>query len=151
MTAGCGAKTPDHPVDGHAPASTRPAAKQTCPDVDWQPTTPNIEQTSRELIGFGPTLLGVHTTWAGDGFTAETMAGGYVDDLTEPYDNLAVTGTLIVASGAEAEVMHGTLQGAPVLVVVWREPNQARPCDVRALVVQGADVATEGELLAGLR
>ncbi|TFV74840.1 hypothetical protein E4P39_11250 [Blastococcus sp. CT_GayMR19] len=108
-------------------------------------------QTSRELVGFSPTVLGVESTWAGDGFTAVTVAGGYVDDLTETYDDLHVTSSRVLDNGAEAEILQGQLLDEPVLVVVWRDPGVDVPCDVHALVVTGADAALEEELLRGLQ
>lgn len=147
--SGCGGS-----ADGgtaRAAASTRPAAKRTCPDVTWAvPASMGLERASRELVPFGPTLLGVQSTWRGHGFTVETVSGGYVDDLTEPYDNLAPTGTLSLHGDPHAEVMHGSLQGSPVLVVLWRDRSEAVPCDVHAFLVQGADHPTEELLLEGL-
>jgi len=111
-----------------------------------------VVQTSRELVGFSPTLLGVQSTWAGDGFTAETVAGGYVDDLTEAYDDLHVVATLPLHRDVEAEVLRGRLLDDQVLVAVWRDPDEDVPCDVHALLVTGADVQLhEEELLQGLR
>jgi hypothetical protein len=92
----------------------------------------------------------VYSTWTGESFTAETIAGGYVGDLLEAYDDLNVTGSHTIAPGVEAEVMRGQLVDVPILVVVWRDPLQDVPCDVHALVVAGADVALEDELLRGL-
>jgi hypothetical protein len=109
-----------------------------------------LEHTSRELVPFSPTLLGVQSTWDGDGFTVETVAGGYVDDLTEEYDNLQLSSTIPLRNDLGAEVLHGTLQGSPVLVVLWRDETQPVPCDVQVLIVQGADVATEELLIGGL-
>lgn len=148
--AGCAAGTGQAASEAAA-APDRPAAKKTCPDVAWDPPPSlHVVQTSRELVGFGPTLLGVRSTWAGDGFTAETVAGGYVDDLTEGYDDLQVTASLTLEHGAEAEVLRGRMLDAPVLVAVWRDTIEEVPCDVHALLVTGADVAREEELLRGL-
>jgi len=104
----------------------------------------------RELVPFRPTLLGVHTTWAGDGVTVETSAGGYVDDLTEPCDNLGSGGSTTLAHGVEAEVLRGHAQEAPLLVLLWRDPSVEAPCDVHAVLITGADPAVEKELLARL-
>jgi hypothetical protein len=143
----------------HAPAATgrpavdtRPAEKQTCPDVGWQPpASVAAEQTARELVPFGPTVLGVNTSWQGDGFTVETVAGGYVDDLTEPYDDLRPTGMLSLSGDPDAEVMRGSLQGKRVLLVLWRDGSQPVPCDVHVFLVHGADPPTEALLVGGLR
>jgi hypothetical protein len=148
-TAGCGLPTTGA---AEATASTRPAAKETCPDVVWNPP-PSVPlvPSSRELVPFSPTLLGVSTTWAGDGFEVETTSGGYVDELTEAYDDLHVTASLSVAPDVEAEVLRGTFHDVPMLLVVWRDPAAEPPCDVRIFMITGADPATEAELLSGLQ
>ena len=151
VTAGCAGAGAGSSAPAGTAASTRPAAKNTCRDVSWNPPPAlQVRQTHRELVGFGPTLLGVDTTWAGGGFQAETVAGGYVDDLTEPYDDLEVTGSLTTADGTEAEVSHGSLRGVPVVLVIWRDASEKPPCDVHALLVQGADPTTEHRLLDAL-
>lgn len=152
-TTGCGSRPADQGVAGAlAAASTRPAAKETCADVVWQPPRSLVlEQRSRELVPFTPTLLGVQSTWEGDGFSVETVAGGYVDDVTEPYDNLVPTGTLALRGDPEASILHGSLQSRPVLLVLWRDGSQPAPCDVHAFLVEGADAATESVLVEGLR
>jgi hypothetical protein len=151
VVSGCGGGAADDRTGARAAPSTRPAMKQTCPDVAWAPpASVPLEHASRELVPFAPTLLGVQSTWRGNGFTVETVSGGYVDDLTEPYDNLQPTGTLSLHGDSHAEVMHGSLQGSPVLLVLWRDRTQAVPCDVHAFLVQGADLPTEELLLKGL-
>ena len=151
VVSGCSGSSAAAPAGASAAASTRPAMKQTCPDVAWvPPSSVPLEHASRELVPFAPTLLGVRSTWRGNGFTVETVSGGYVDDLTEPYDNLQPTGTLSLHGDPHAEVLHGSLQGSPVLFVLWRDHTQAVPCDVHAFLVQGADLPTEGVLLTGL-
>jgi len=151
-TSGCvpyGA--PDAGAADSGPA-TRPATKATCKDVDWVPPDGiPLQQTSRELVDFSPTLLGVQTTWSGDGFTAQTIAGGYVDDLTEPYDDLHLVRTIPRPGGADVDVLEGGLLQSPVLFAVWQDTQQDVPCDVRALVVTGADAPTQDALLRGLR
>jgi len=108
-------------------------------------------RSRRELVGVGPTLLGVQSTWTGNDVTVETVAGGYVDDLTESYDDLRTVGTRDLSGGSTAEVLAGQLLGESVLVVAWRDASQEVPCDVHALVITGADVAVQTELLRGLR
>jgi hypothetical protein len=150
---GCSATPAPGAADSpRAAASTRPATKTTCPDVLWDPPPSlSLERTSRELVPWGPTLLGVDTTWRGDGFTVETASGGYMDELTEPYDDLQQTGTRSLQGDPEAEIMHGSFQGSPVLLVLWRDSSQAVPCDVHAFLVEGAEPAEEDLLLQGLR
>jgi hypothetical protein len=147
---GCGGSAAGAGADAAA-RSTRPAAKETCPDVRWTPPPSlGIEQTHRELVPFTPSLLGVHAMWAGNGVTVETSAGGYVDDLTEPYDDLGSAGSMTLAHGAEAEVLRGHAQEAPLLVLLWREPSVEPPCDVHAVLITGANPAVEKDLLARL-
>jgi hypothetical protein len=151
--AGCSAAPPIRAADSpRAAASTRPAGKATCADVQWDPPPSlRLEQTSRELVPWSPVLLGVDTTWRAGGFTVETVSGGYMDELTEPYDDLRPTGTRSLEGGLDAQVLHGSFQASPVLLVLWRDPSQPVPCDVHAFLVQGADAPTEGLLLRGLR
>lgn len=149
---GCGNEASSIADAASPAASTRPATKDTCPDVVWEPAPSlGVVPTSRELVGFSPTLLGVHTSWAGHGFTAETVAGGYADDLTEPYDDLRVTGHRTLEGGVQAEVSRGEFLDDPVLIVIWRDANQDAPCDLHALLVRAVDAATEEQALAGLR
>jgi hypothetical protein len=150
LMAGCGGSAAGADADPAA-RSTRPAVKETCPDVAWTPPPSlRIEQTHRELVPFSPTLLGVHAMWAGDGVTVETSAGGYVDDLTEPYDDLGSAGSMTLAHGVEAEVLRGHAQEAPLLVLLWRDPSVQPPCDVHAVLITGADPVVEKDLLARL-
>lgn len=150
---GCSGSSADGSAAVDRPAAnSRPAVKETCPDVAWQPpASVRVEQGARELVPFGPTLLGVDSTWRGNGFIVQTVAGGYVDDLTEPYDDLQPSGTIAVSGDPAAEVMRGTFQGRPVLMVLWRDLAQAVPCDVHVFLVQDADPVTEDILLGGLR
>lgn len=146
-----GEATADKATADKATAASRPVAKHTCSDVVWEPPASlGVVQTGRELVGFGPALLGLHTSWRGDGFTAETVAGGYEDDLTEAYDDLQVTDTLPLRPGIQAEVQQGRLLDDRVLAVVWRDPAEEVPCDVHALLVTGADPGQEAALLRGL-
>jgi hypothetical protein len=151
VLAGCGGSAAGSGTEPAGP-STRPAAKETCPDVACSPPpSVSLTETHRELVPFSPTLLGVHTSWAGDGLTVEALAGGYVDELTEPYDDLGPAGAMSLAHGVEAEVLRGRAQAAvPVLFVLWREPSVEPPCDVHVLLITGADPSVEGELLARL-
>jgi hypothetical protein len=158
-TTGClnlanAAPKPSAPAAGTSsqPAAvTRPAWKTTCPDVTWTPPASlDLAKSSRELVGYGPTLLGIDTTWTSpQGFTVEAVAGGYMDDITEPYDDLAQTGTLQLPK-AQADVLRGSLQDTRVMVVLWRDTTIQAPCDVQALLVIGADPATEDLVLHGL-
>jgi hypothetical protein len=92
----------------------------------------------------------VDTHWAGDGFTAETVAGGYVDDLLEPYDDLDDAGQLVLAHGEDAQLLQGELSGVSVLVAIWSDPTLAVPCNTRAVVIRTDAPVTAAEWLQGL-
>jgi hypothetical protein len=127
---GCGGGTAPRPT-----AATRPATKETCP-APVLPTNTGFQLVDRNLVGFGPTTLGIDEQYAGDGTTMQVVSGGYFDEITEPYDTLQVVGNLPVR-GADAEVLAGPYQGTTVHIALWREPGVAVPCDAHAIVATG--------------
>lgn len=156
VSAGCGRSsvaTRHYTAPTAMPFTMRQATKMTCPDVQLTlPASLHLVPTSRALVPFSPVLLGVEATFSGrGGLFVETLSGGYVDDITEPYDDLHVTGHRSVAGDPSAEVMRGSLQGSPVDLVLWRERKVNRPCDVHALMVQNANAADADMLVRSLR
>lgn len=130
LVAGCS-------VDGQAapagPATPRSGLKTTCPEATVTPP-PGLVLADRELVPFSRTLLGVHTTYeAAGGGRLEVLSGGYVDDLTEDYDDLRVVATRPV-DGQSTAVLQGSLLATTARLVVWRRPGTAAPCDVHAVV-----------------
>ena len=120
--------------------SSRPAAKSTCPQaiVTRPPSGMNVSE--RELVPFGPTQLGVNTVISDATGTAEppsrmieVVSGGYVDELTESYDNLRPAGTVSVM-GQPVSLLAGSLLNSTVKLVIWREPEVTPPCDVHAVL-----------------
>jgi hypothetical protein len=116
-------------------ASTRPATKQTCP-APVVPADSGFALVDRNLVGFGPTLLGVDEHYAGDGIAMQVVSGGYFDEITEPYDTVQLVGKTPVR-GAQAEVLSGPYQNSIVHIALWREPGLDVPCDAHAIVATG--------------
>ena len=120
--------------------SSRPAAKSTCPQAFVTRPPSGMHVSERELVPFGPTQLGVNTVISDATGTAEppsrmieVVSGGYVDELTESYDNLRPAGTVSVM-GQPASLLAGSLLNSTVKLVIWREPEVAPPCDVHAVL-----------------
>ena len=129
-TVGCGGGAAPRPT-----AATRPVAKVTCPSPVVS-TDAGFELVNRNLVGYGPTTLGVEEEYASDGATLQIVSGGYFDEITEPYDTVQPVGTVHVR-GADAEVLAGPYQDAIVHIALWREPGIEVPCDAHAIVATG--------------
>lgn len=121
--------------------SSRPAAKSTCPQAVVTPPS-GMQMSERELVPFSSTQLGVNTvineaTGAAKppshSRVIEVVSGGYVDELTESYDNLRQVGTISV-TGQPVSLLAGSLLTSTVKLVIWREPGVAPPCDVHAVL-----------------
>ena len=122
--------------------SRRPAAKSTCPQAIVTQLPSGMHVSERQLVPFSSTQLGVNTvisdaTGAAErpsrSRTIEVVSGGYVDELTESYDNLRPAGTVSVA-GRPVSLLSGSLLTSGVKLVIWREPGVAPPCDVHAIL-----------------
>jgi hypothetical protein len=120
--------------------SSRPAAKSTCPQAIVTRPPSGMHVSERELVPFSSTKLGVNTviseaTGAAEpqSRTIEVVSGGYVDELTESYDNLRPAGTVSVM-GKPVSLLAGSLLTSTVKLVIWREPGVAPPCDVHAVL-----------------
>lgn len=132
---------------GPTPATTtagpvRDGRKDTCPDARLTGLPAGFALTDRELVPFSRTTLGVHATYraaSGPG-QVETLSGGYVDDLTENYDDLHPVSTTMIA-GTSTDVLEGTQLGSAVRLVVWRQPGTPPPCDVHAVIGTGTGAA----------
>ena len=156
LCTACGQTTLSSRDAAHSPsirrAVIRPALKATCADVRMRwPRALHVAMTNRVLVPFSGVLLGVETKYRGDnGIFVETRSGGYVDDITEPYDDLRVIQHQAVGTDPSAEVMRGLYKGDPVTLVMWRESLVAKPCDVHVLLVGGARAIDTQVLLRGL-
>ena len=121
-----------------AGAPTRPAAKSSCPEA-WMRSLPAaLHPSDRALVPLSRTLLSVQASWS-DRTGAQRLtivSGGYLDDLTEPYDNLRPDESTRVA-GITATVLTTDFLHRRVWVAVWRQPGIRQPCDVRAVIAHG--------------
>jgi hypothetical protein len=126
---------------GHS-LSGRPAAKSTCPQAVVTRPPAGMEVSERELVPFSSTQLGMNTVIGDTADAAEPSArsrtigvvsGGYVDELTESYDDLRPAGTISV-TGQPVTLLAGSLLNATVKVVIWRQPGVVPPCDVHAVL-----------------
>jgi hypothetical protein len=122
--------------------SRRPAAKSTCPEAIVTRPPSGMAVSDRELVPFSSAQLGVNTVISDPTGTAEppsdsrmieVVSGGYVDELTESYDDLRPAGTISVA-GQPVSLLAGSLLTSTVGVVIWRQPGVAPPCDVHAVL-----------------
>lgn len=122
--------------------SSRPAAKSTCPEAVVTQLPSGMHVSERELVPFSATQLGVNTVISdrteeakpASGFrTIEVVSGGYVDELTESYDNLQPVGTVSVM-GEPVTLLAGSLLTSTAKLVIWREPGLGPPCDVHAVL-----------------
>jgi hypothetical protein len=136
------------------PSRTRPASKVTCPAVEWHPPAAlHMSETRRDLIPLSPEVLGTKTSFTGiGGVSAQTVSGGSGNDLRETYGDLQVVGHRDVADGQlTAQVLRGSFRGVPVDLVTWRDRRTDPPCDVRTLLITGADRRSARALIGGLR
>jgi hypothetical protein len=120
--------------------SSRPAAKSTCPQAIVTRPPSGMHLSERELVPFSSTQLGVKTviddatgTAEPPSRTIEVVSGGYVDELTESYDNLRPLG-MVSVMGQPVNLLAGSLLNSTVMLVIWREPGVAPPCDVHAVL-----------------
>jgi hypothetical protein len=122
--------------------STRPAAKSTCPQAVVTQPPAGMEVSERELVPFSSTQLGMNTVISDTADAAEpsvrsrtieVVSGGFVNELTESYDDLRPIETISVA-GQPVTLLAGSLLSSTVNVVIWRQPGVVPPCDVHAVL-----------------
>lgn len=113
----------------------RSGLKDTCPQAVLRSVPPGMVLSRRDLVPFSADLLGVEATYrdpTGDR-VVRLLSGGYLDDLTESYDDLHVTGEHVVA-GTSTPVLAGSLLSQSVRLVAWRDGVSQPPCDLHAVV-----------------
>ena len=122
--------------------SSRPAAKNTCARAIVTKVPSGMEVSERELVPFSSTQFGVNTVFSDTTGAAEAssrsrrievVSGGYVDELTESYDDLRPIETVSV-TGQPVTLLAGSLLSSTVHVAIWRQPGIAPPCDVHAVL-----------------
>ena len=135
----------------HATPSPRPATKTTCsePTLTWLP--PGVEAVERELKPYGPDLMGLEVMHADDAGDRSILvvAGGYMDEIIEAYDDLEPKGRIRVA-GKPAVWLAGSLLDRPINVAVWFE-DEPEPCEVRVVLTDGLGSRAFRTLARGIR
>lgn len=135
-----------------AHSATATESKSICTSLTPATLPHGVKARDRTLVPFSSTILGVDATWADDraARSIEVLDGGYVDDITEPYDNLRpVAGTTV--GGTAVTVLTTVFLRRPVYLGYWRQPGVARPCDVHAVVTIGLPRAAAYAVFASLR
>ena len=138
LLAACGSQDDAQVVTRGA----RPAEKRICPEAVPYST---VEALDRELVPYGPDVLGVESTWGGDSSRLVVYSGGYFDDIFEAYDDLEPYGTAEVR-GLPATLLSASFLGDEVWAATWREDAEI-PCDAHAVLTVGM---TEADFLRHL-
>jgi hypothetical protein len=119
---------------------SRPAPKSTCREAVLDRVPRRMQVSDRELVGFSPVQLGVHTTVSDVDPAArravQIVSGGYADEMAETYDDLEPTDDVMIRD-QRVPVMAGNLLGSSVRMVMWYEPDAPEPCDVYAVIGTG--------------
>lgn len=140
---------------GSAPAGSEPtpreASKVTCDMPRLTRLPSGLEARDRKLVPLSPTLLGVEESFD-DGARRSVIiiSGGYLDDVLEAYDDLAVVDRLDTDVG-RMTMLEGTLLEDTVRVAYWRAADATAPCDVRAVFGVNVAEAAFTRMLVGLR
>jgi hypothetical protein len=149
------------PASDPGPTPATPASpvweKKTCPQAVVLRPPAGMHVSDRELVPFSATQLGVHTEISeasprsgARSRRIEILSGGYLDDLTEDYDDLQIVGKRQVGK-QRATVMTGKFLRNSVKVAVWREDGATTPCDVHALVGTNIPAKVFDAVLASVR
>lgn len=157
FAGGCsGPVVPSAPVESRPPPqSRRDAVKVTCPQAVVTRPPRGMHLSDRELVPVSSTQLGTSSLitevrQSSNRRRVEVISGGYVDDLTEDYDDLRVVGKTRVA-GQSGTVLAGSLLTTSVELVVWHEPGVVAPCDVHAIIASNMKGSDFRSLLASVR
>lgn len=128
-------------ISACAPDQERPvatpleAAKTTCDELVLANDAFGLELVDRVLVPYSRQILGVEATYEDDlGRRLNVVSGGYLDDITETYDDLQPAGTTELAD-ATADVLEGSFLGTPITVayLIGADP----PCSTLAVVAIG--------------
>lgn len=118
--------------------STTTSTKVFC--RSYRPTDlPNgLTARDRNLVPYSHSVLGVDARWADAQArrSVQVLDGGYVDDITEPYDALAPAPSTTV-HGSLTTVLTTIFLRRQIVLGYWREAKVQRPCDVHAVVMIG--------------
>lgn len=122
-------------AQGPPVATPLTADKTTCDELVLANNAFGLELVDRVLVPYSREILGVEATYEDSlGRRLTVMSGGYLDDITETYDDLQPAGTTELAD-ATADVLEGSFLGTPITVVylIGADP----PCSTLAVVAVG--------------
>lgn len=126
--------------------------KRVCPSPVPGALPAGIVARDRILVPYSDKVLGVDQKWAdapGHRFV-EVLSGGYIDDITEPYDGLHPTASATL-HGARITVLTTNFLNRRVYLGYWVYPGVAVPCDIHALVTEGLPRHDFDAMLGSLR
>jgi hypothetical protein len=140
-----------------APATSQvsPAARgTTCVETILGFVPDGLHLGRRDLVPYSPTTRGITKQYepanGGDDRTITVVSGGFLDEVTEAYDNLEVGPTRVLL-GQRLNVMIGSVLDTPVRVVIWRLDGTESPCDVQAIVATNLSETEFDLVLDGVR
>jgi len=143
LSIGACAATQEPPV-----ATPLTAGKTTCDELVLPNDVLGLEIVDRVLVPYSREILGVEATYEDNlGRRLTAVSGGYLDDITETYDNLQPAGTTELAD-ATADVLEGSFLGTPITVVylIGSDP----PCSTLAVVAIGFSPEEFAEIAPGM-
>jgi hypothetical protein len=145
-------RTARHVSQAVAPTTQRTAGKAVCPSLTLSALPPGITYRDRTLVPFSPSVLGVDAIWANSASTRsiEMLDGGYVDDITEPYDGLHPAAAVMV-QGKSVTVLTTVFLKRQVFLGYWRQQEVAAPCNVHAIVTLGLSGGEFNAVVRSLR
>lgn len=111
------------------------AAKTTCDELVIVDEPLGISLVDRVLVPYSRTILGVEATYEDDqGRTLTVVSGGYLDDITETYDELEPAGRIKLGD-SNADLLEGLHLGVPIAVAY--RLGSSPPCSTLAAVAIG--------------
>ena len=127
---------------------TLAASKTTCDELVLARDSTSLTLVDRVLVPYTRTILGVEATYEDDqGRTLILVSGGYLDDITEAFDNLEPSGSMKLGDVA-ADTLSGSFLGAPI-EVAYRLGTDP-PCSTLAVVAIGFSSEELVELARGM-
>jgi len=133
------------------PAAVDAASKTTCHQALLSEPPNGMVLTDRTLVPYSSMLLGVEATFSDEtgARTIQVLSGGYMDELTESYDDLRVTAQATV-DGRAATVLSGSLLTLDVQLASWRNVDATPPCDMYAAIATNVTPTDFAQALASI-
>jgi hypothetical protein len=134
-----------------ATTTQRTANKTICASLKPAALPGGMAAKDRSLVPFSAAILGVDQIWESRDAarSIEVVDGGYVDDITEPYDGLTAAPS-VALNGTRATVLTTIFLHRPVWLAYWRQAGVTTPCDVHAIVTLGLSAVEFNRVLRSL-